>query len=97
MTALMEPEVGGEPRDLWSREPWMANGKCLGLGTKMADIFYPAAGENTKQAKRMCAVCPVRTECLDYALEHGEVFGIWGGYTEADRRRLKRQRRSEAE
>lgn len=50
--------------------------------------FFPDKGGGTRQAKRVCAACTVRTECLEYALEHDERFGIWGGMSERERRRL---------
>ena len=43
------------------------------------------------EAKRICTTCEVRAECLEYALEHDERFGIWGGLSERERRRLKRR------
>ena len=45
---------------------------------------------------RVCAVCTVKTECLEYALEEGEVHGVWGGKTETERRLLLRRRRKDA-
>jgi WhiB family transcriptional regulator, redox-sensing transcriptional regulator len=55
------------------------------------EAFFPEKGGSTREAKRVCRSCEVRTECLDYALEHDERFGIWGGLSERERRRLKRQ------
>ena len=43
-------------------------------------------------ARGLCHGCEVRPECLEYALRHGEKFGIWGGMSERERRRLRRQR-----
>lgn len=54
------------------------------------EAFFPEKGGSTREAKRICAVCPVRAECLSYALEHDERFGIWGGLSERERRRLKK-------
>lgn len=54
------------------------------------EAFFPEKGGSTREAKKVCAVCPVRAECLAYALEHDERFGIWGGLSERERRRLKR-------
>ena len=54
------------------------------------EIFYPEKGGSTREPKRVCRACPVRAECLDYALAHDERFGIWGGFSERERRRLKR-------
>jgi WhiB family transcriptional regulator, redox-sensing transcriptional regulator len=55
------------------------------------DSFFPEKGGSTREAKRVCRSCEVRAECLDYALEHDERFGIWGGLSERERRRLKRE------
>lgn len=57
------------------------------------EAFFPEKGGSTREAKKICATCPVRDECLDYALKHDEKFGIWGGLSERERRRLKRRRR----
>lgn len=55
------------------------------------EAFFPEQGGSTKDAKRICARCPVKTECLNYALANDERFGVWGGLTERERRRLKRR------
>ena len=55
------------------------------------EAFFPEKGGSTREAKRVCRSCEVRAECLDYALEHDERFGIWGGLSERERRRLKRE------
>jgi WhiB family transcriptional regulator, redox-sensing transcriptional regulator len=54
--------------------------------------WFPEKGGSTHEAKKICLGCEVRAECLDYALDHDERFGIWGGLSERERRRLKRQR-----
>jgi WhiB family redox-sensing transcriptional regulator len=54
------------------------------------EAFFPEKGGSTKNAKKVCAACPVRRECLEYALDHDERFGIWGGLSERERRRLRR-------
>lgn len=56
------------------------------------EAFFPEKGGSTREAKRICAACEVRAECLDYALANDERFGIWGGYSERERRRLKQRR-----
>jgi len=58
-----------------------------------ADAFFPAKDGGTRTAKRICAGCPVREPCLDYALDNGERWGVWGGLSERERRRLKRRSR----
>lgn len=55
------------------------------------EAFFPEKGGSTREAKRVCRSCEVRAECLEYALEHDERFGIWGGMSERERRRLKRE------
>jgi WhiB family redox-sensing transcriptional regulator len=54
------------------------------------EAFFPEKGGSTREAKRICASCEVRAECLEYALAFDERFGIWGGLSERERRRLKR-------
>lgn len=55
------------------------------------EAFFPEKGGSTREAKRICRACGVRDECLEYALEHDERFGIWGGLSERERRRLKKE------
>ena len=55
------------------------------------EAFFPEKGGSTREAKRVCRGCEVRAECLEYALENDERFGIWGGLSERERRRIKRQ------
>lgn len=66
---------------------WMLEAKCLDADP---EAFFPEKGGSTREAKRICATCPVRSECLDHALENDERFGIWGGLSERERRRAKR-------
>ena len=54
------------------------------------EAFFPEKGGSTREAKRICLGCEVRDACLDYALANDERFGIWGGLSERERRRLKR-------
>ncbi|GAA2086727.1 hypothetical protein GCM10009823_00610 [Brevibacterium salitolerans] len=55
------------------------------------EAFFPEKGGSTREAKKVCASCEVRSECLEYALSNDERFGIWGGMSERERRRLKKQ------
>jgi WhiB family redox-sensing transcriptional regulator len=55
------------------------------------EAFFPEKGGSTREAKRVCTGCEVKGECLQYALAHDERFGIWGGLSERERRRLKRR------
>jgi WhiB family redox-sensing transcriptional regulator len=55
------------------------------------EAFFPEKGGSTREAKKVCASCEVRVECLEYALANDERFGIWGGLSERERRRVKKQ------
>ena len=52
------------------------------------EAFFPEKGGSTREAKKICTGCEVRAECLSYALAHDERFGIWGGLSVRERRRL---------
>lgn len=69
---------------------WMARAICPGL----TSLFFPEQGEtnSAEMAKQVCARCPVSRECLEYAIVN-EVFGVWGGTTERERRRIRKRRR----
>jgi len=68
---------------------WQLYANCLGVDP---DLFFPERGASTKEAKSVCKGCVVREDCLEYALANGEKFGIWGGLSERERRRIRRQR-----
>lgn len=68
---------------------WQDYGNCLGVDP---DLFFPERGASTREAKETCRACVVREDCLEYALANGEKFGIWGGMSERERRRIRRQR-----
>lgn len=55
------------------------------------EAFFPEKGGSTREAKRVCLGCEVRAECLEYALLNDERFGIWGGLSERERRRMKKR------
>ncbi|AEI11634.1 transcription factor WhiB [Cellulomonas gilvus ATCC 13127] len=55
------------------------------------EAFFPEKGGSTREAKKVCTGCDVRAECLEYALANDERFGIWGGLSERERRKLKRR------
>lgn len=72
---------------------WRTKAACIGL---VPETFYPETEEEAQQAKDVCAVCPVQSPCLEYALARREKEGVWGGCTERERRRIIRQRRRTA-
>ena len=55
------------------------------------EAFFPEKGGSTREAKKVCLSCDVRGECLEYALANDERFGIWGGLSERERRKLKKR------
>jgi WhiB family redox-sensing transcriptional regulator len=69
---------------------WMDHALCRTLSP--AD-FFPSDGVGVELAKRVCAECSVRTECLEYALKYRIDHGVWGGCSERERRRILRARR----
>jgi WhiB family redox-sensing transcriptional regulator len=68
---------------------WKDSSNCLGVDP---DLFFPERGASTREAKEVCRGCIVQEDCLEYALANGEKFGIWGGMSERERRRIRRQR-----
>lgn len=69
---------------------WQEQARCKGRNSA---VFYPQRGVPTASARALCKECPVKAECLSYALENDERFGIWGGLSERERRKLQRERR----
>jgi WhiB family redox-sensing transcriptional regulator len=77
---------------------WRSAAACL---LADPDLFFPisSAGPSERQiarAKAICAGCPVRQECLEFALSQGQAYGIWGGTTPEDRQRDRRRKRRAA-
>ncbi len=72
---------------------WRDDAACKGLDT---DIFFPATDAEAGPAKLVCPGCPVRSECLEWALLSRQEDGVWGGLTDNERRRLRSRRRDAA-
>ncbi|HVV70198.1 MAG TPA: WhiB family transcriptional regulator [Verrucomicrobiae bacterium] len=68
-------------------EAWVQDALCPQVD---GELFFPNKGGSTREAKRICAMCPVIDECLDYALRNDERAGIWGGMSERQRRSIQR-------
>jgi WhiB family redox-sensing transcriptional regulator len=68
---------------------WQELGACVGIEV---NLFFPERGGSTTEAKEVCRGCVVRETCLEYALSNGEKFGIWGGLSERERRRVRKAR-----
>lgn len=96
--------MSGRPRIRQAPDrAWMARAACRG---RPSDMFFPQVDERKAKgielygiARRVCAGCPVRPDCLEYALANREYLGMWGGLTPAERRALQqaRVRRAEAQ
>lgn len=68
-------------------EGWQERALCAQTDP---EAFFPEKGGSTREAKRVCLTCDVRGDCLEYALQNDERFGIWGGLSERERRKLKK-------
>lgn len=73
---------------------WQDQAACRGANP---DLFFPERGASTRKAKSICRECAVREECLDFAIDHSEKFGIWGAKSERERRHIKAVRRATVE
>ena len=84
--------VPGVRRDIDATEEntlaWQTDALCSQTDP---EAFFPEKGGSTRDAKRICTSCDVKSECLEYALQNDERFGIWGGLSERERRKLKRR------
>lgn len=78
----VQDEVESDPVDTWQDRALCAQTD--------PEAFFPEKGGSTREAKKVCLACEVRVDCLDWALEKDERFGIWGGLSERERRRLRK-------
>jgi WhiB family redox-sensing transcriptional regulator len=74
-------------------DEWRHQAACAGEET---DLFFPvgtspAAIAQAHEAKKVCAGCPVRLDCLKWAIDTAQEWGVWGGLTEDERRVMKRR------
>jgi len=83
MNSPMTPEYDAE-------HAWMLTGLCR---DRDPSFFFPSDGVGVDRARRVCATCPVKDECLEYALQNRIEHGVWGGASERERRRILRRRR----
>ena len=74
-----------------NRPRWMDRARCRGLGTS---AFFGDGPDDIERARVCCEGCPVRTECLEFALADRSLVGIWAGTDEAERRAIRRRRRA---
>jgi WhiB family transcriptional regulator, redox-sensing transcriptional regulator len=71
---------------------WQERAACR---SARLDLFYACEDEHVRRALALCQRCEVRVACLEFAMEHREHFGVWGGTTERERRRVFRRARRE--
>ncbi len=68
---------------------WQSRANCMGVDP---ELFFPERGASTREAKEICRGCVVRLDCMEFALANSEKFGIWGGLSERERRKIRRSR-----
>ena len=81
---LRKPDAGDNDDPL----AWQSDSLCAQTDP---EAFFPEKGGSTRDAKKICTSCEVRSRCLEYALENDERFGIWGGLSERERRKLRKR------
>ena len=82
------PALALVARDRAARaEDWRDSALCAQVD---GDLFFPDKGGSNRAAKKICAACDVQAECLAYALENSEPFGVWAGTSERQRTRMQR-------
>lgn len=69
-------------------EPWMARGLC---GEVNPELFFPEKGGAANRARAICERCSVTAECLQYALDTAQAYGVWGGYSREERLEMKKK------
>ena len=91
---MIEPTFKRDPRGSW----WIEHSRCIG---EDPELFFPVGSrgtaiEQTQRAIAVCMDCPVRAQCLEWALDTCQDAGVWGGMGEEDRREIRRARRRAA-
>lgn len=87
MTVLEDALGAAEPGGWF--EPWMDEAACAQTDP---ELFFPEKGASAKLAKKICAGCPVAAQCLEFALRNDDRFGVFGGLSERERRKLRPRR-----
>lgn len=85
---LPDVDVSTLPTHPSPPDQWQERAACFGVDP---DIFFPITEEEAGHALSFCSGCRIREECLAWALKNGERYGVWGGTTEQQRRRLQRR------
>jgi WhiB family redox-sensing transcriptional regulator len=84
---LRHVDVRNLPDDPAPPDSWQREAACYGIDP---DLFFPTSEEEAGDALDFCSACAVRETCLSWALKNGERYGVWGGLTEQQRRRITR-------
>ncbi|PPG20557.1 WhiB family transcriptional regulator [Rathayibacter toxicus] len=84
----LRPGIDADTESEGGALAWQADSLCAQTDP---EAFFPEKGGSTRDAKKICSSCEVRAQCLEYALENDERFGIWGGLSERERRKLRRR------
>ncbi len=71
------------------QQEWWGDASCVGMDP---NIFFPLKGKTAREAKEICEGCAAQSRCLDWALETDQKYGVWGGASERERRRIKKRR-----
>lgn len=87
-TAWLGTPGFADPQEVDGELAWQVDALCAQTDP---EAFFPEKGGSTRDAKKVCGACAVRSECLEYALGNDERFGIWGGLSERERRRLRKR------
>src|SRR5438309_2286144 len=80
-------DVEGLPEQVSPPDHWQERAACYGLDP---EVFFPTTEDEAGLALSYCGICQVREVCLAWAVQNGERYGVWGGTTEQQRRRLIR-------
>lgn len=70
---------------------WVERALCAEVDP---ELFYPERGGSVAPAISICRACPVRAECLAYAMERDDLWGVWGGVSEQGRKKARRERKA---
>jgi WhiB family redox-sensing transcriptional regulator len=84
-------EAADAPADAYTEDNWWAGALCT---QGDSESFFPGKGGSSDEARHTCMSCQVRVYCLEWALEHNERYGVWGGLSDQQRRELRRERRA---
>ena len=88
LSLVPEFDSFGDDSELSEEDQWQERALCAQTDP---EAFFPEKGGSTREAKKVCLTCEVRDDCLEYALMNDERFGIWGGLSERERRKLKKR------